>query len=374
VGWNDLAETTEPSILQEDVLNVIRAWRPSHIILDLVMPSESGMSVTQRLARAQVATPIILSSGADRRNVEAVARSARLRGLNVGGVLPKPFTRARLAEVLGHSHPPADDPVTEKPAYALIPNVDAAELKFAIKRGDIRPWLQPQVDCGTGEIVGFETLARWHHTKAGIVAPAAFIGLAESEGLIGRLTLAVANQALYWLGKAPERATATMSFNVTPSLLEEGDFVLKLLQACDRYDVNPARLVLEVTESTRLKPDVATLDRLTLLRLGGIKLSIDDFGIGYSSLLQLAHLPFSEIKIDRAFVSMATRSEESRAIVMSIISLAERLGMVSVAEGVEDKETLDFLIAAGCNRIQGYFFSRPVGLGDMKNIPAQYFI
>lgn len=358
----------------EDIIDIIRNWHPSHILLDLVMPRENGVSVMQKLSRARVDTPIILSSGTDRRIMEAVARSARLHGLRVAGLLPKPFTRAKLAETLGAACQPADIHILDKPVGLPRPAPDVAQLEIAIKRGDIRPWLQPQVACGTGHVVGFEALARWHHGAQGVIGPEAFISTAEAEGLIGHLTMAVFNQALYWLGKASERAGTTMSFNVTPCLFEDDDLVSKLLRACGRYDVDPARVVLEVTESARLRQDVAILDRITSLRMEGIKLSIDDFGIGYSSLLQLAHLPFSEIKIDRSFVSSAIQSDESRAIVQSIISLADQLGMESVAEGVEDRATLEFLQTAGCNRIQGYYFSPPMSLKNTKNMPAQYFI
>ncbi|WP_052715908.1 EAL domain-containing response regulator [Devosia chinhatensis] len=356
----------------EDVLDVVADWQPSHIMLDLVMPGENGISLTQRLAEAEVRASIIFSSGADRRIMEAVARSARLHGLTVAGLLPKPFTRSKLAEALGRAVMPAGDTSGPSAESDNILEIDPIELESAIKRGDIRPWLQPQVACDSGAIVGFEVLARWHHAHHGIIGPSVFIPTAETHGLIERLTLALVSQALHWLGANAAHASATMSFNVTPSLLEEGDFVQKLLRACARYGVDPARVVLEVTESTRLKQDVATLDRLTLLRLDGLRLSIDDFGIGYSSLLQLAHLPFSEIKVDRSFVSMATRSDEARAIATSIISLARQLGMTSVAEGVEDKATFDLLREAGCNRIQGYYFSRPLSLKEANNVRSQF--
>lgn len=356
----------------DEVLAIVNDWHPSHLILDLVMPSENGISVLQRLAAAGIKVPIILSSGADRRIMEAAARSARLHGLNVTGLLPKPFTRSRLAAILGQGEPSGEAgaaPASIEPAGFEVTPI---ALDAAIKRGDIRPWLQPQVCCSTGAVVGFEALARWHHPEHGIIMPAAFIDVAETEGLIGRMTLAVANQALHWMGNTAQHPEASIAFNVPPSLLEQKDFTDRLLRSCDRYGVAPGRMVLELTESTRLSHDLAMLERLTLLRLDGVRLSLDDFGIGYSSLLQLAQLPFSEIKIDRSFVSAASRSEESRAIITAIISLARELGMSSVAEGVEDKDTAAFLRSAGCNRIQGYYFSKPVSLQDAKNVRSQY--
>lgn len=356
----------------EDIVEAAQSWNPSHIILDLIMPGENGITVAQALAKAQVKTPIILTSGAERRLLEAVARSARSHGLLIAGLLPKPFTRAKLAAALGQAGSGQPGGGTIEAVSNLHSRFDPTELEDAIKRGEIRPWLQPQVACRDGQLVGFEALARWHHPRNGIISPDLFIPYAEEHCLIERLTLAMVNQALHWLGSASHHRAATVAFNVTPSLLEDGDFVDKLLASCRRYQVEPARIVLEVTESTKLKQDIATLDRLTCLRLDGFGLSIDDFGIGYSSMLQLAHLPFSEIKIDRSFVSTLTVSEESRAIVASIISLARKLGMTTVAEGVEDGATLQLLKSAGCDRIQGYYFSRPKNLVDANHLPNHF--
>jgi EAL domain-containing protein (putative c-di-GMP-specific phosphodiesterase class I) len=136
--------------------------------------------------------------------------------------------------------------------------------------------------------------------------------------------------------------------------------VRMVADACSRHDIAPERVVLEVTESGAIDPDSGALDVLTRARLMGMKLSIDDFGVGYSSLVQLARMPFSEIKIDRSFVAELCHSCEAQAIIAAIIGMSDGLGMTTVAEGVEDLETYMRLRDMGCHAAQGYFIGRPM--------------
>ena len=354
----------------EQILDVIGQWQPSHIILDLFMPGLNGMDITHALAEARIDIPVILTSGTDKRLMEAVARSARTHGLTVSALLSKPFTRARLAASLGQSvihELSGTDPAAPVPQARRF---RTAELAAAIRDGEIQPLLQPQIACADQRLIGFEALARWHHPQHGVIGPNEFIPQAEAECLIEALPLSLLDQTLPWLASASAHPAATLAINIAPSLLEGDGFVQQLRLACDRHAIAPHRIILEVTESAKLSQDLPTLDRMTGLRLDGFGLSIDDFGIGYSSLLQLAHLPFSEIKIDRSFVSSVATSEESRVIIASIMLLAKKLGMNTVAEGVEDKATFDQLRLMGCHSVQGYYFARPLPPQAAQTCPA----
>jgi EAL domain-containing protein (putative c-di-GMP-specific phosphodiesterase class I) len=165
--------------------------------------------------------------------------------------------------------------------------------------------------------------------------------------------------ALPWLASlAPPHVS--LSVNVSALCIGDPAFAGTLREKCREHEVEPERIILELTETASLQDANVSLRNLTRMRVAGFRLSLDDFGTGYSSLSQLARLPFSEIKIDRSFVSTATMSEESRLMVASVIDLGRSLGLVTVAEGVEDGETLDLLHSLGCDLAQGYFMSRPL--------------
>ncbi len=344
------------------------AWSPSHIALDLIMPELDGVQVMARLADLDCRAGLIITSGVGSRVLDAAVRSANEHGLSVIGQLPKPFLPSALRAMLQGAAP---SPVAPSARAGTLSDAvpDAASLAESLDGEGLFLAFQPQIDCESGQITGFEALARWRHPRFGVVAPDVFIPLAEREGLIDRLTDRVLDMALAWLrsqsfGPAVcERPT--VSINVSAQSLTDRDFVPEVLAACKTYGVESGRVILEVTESVAMSDPVAALDQLTRLRMKGFQLSIDDFGTGFSSVLQLARLPFSEIKIDKSFVMDAMRSPEASVVVRSIVDLGRSLGLRSVAEGVEDKETLSFLRAIGCDQAQGYHVARPMVAADL---------
>ncbi len=159
----------------------------------------------------------------------------------------------------------------------------------------------------------------------------------------------------------------SLSINISAVNFGEQDFVDRFSSSCAYSGIHPSRITLEVTESGTVEPSAVTMDVLTRLRIKGFRLSIDDFGTGFSNLRQLADLPFSEIKIDQSFVLSMNRSSDSMAIVKSTIQLGKQLGLVTVAEGVEDMEAVRRLVAFGCEEGQGFYFGRPMGAGDARH-------
>lgn len=341
----------------DEFFTQVSAWAPSHILLDLVMPGVDGVEVIQRLAEMGCDATLIIVSGVDSRVLDAAQRSARQHCLPLAGALSKPFSRGALATLLETGQ--SSSKLTLVAAQPqTTPSSD--ELAHALSVGEIGPVFQPKVRCSDGGLIGYEALARWTRGETTICGPDIFVPLAERTGQAARLTEVIADRSLAWLGSSFATLPHTVAINIPAQCLQDDRSVRVVADACARYGVAPERVVLEVTESGAIDPDSGALDVLTRARLMGMKLSIDDFGVGYSSLVQLARMPFSEIKIDRSFVAELCHSSESQAIVAAIIGMSEGLGMTTVAEGVEDLDTYMRLREMGCYAAQGYFIGRPM--------------
>jgi diguanylate cyclase (GGDEF)-like protein len=235
------------------------------------------------------------------------------------------------------------------------------QLRTGIGSGQLVLHYQPKLALATGEVDGVEALVRWQHPTRGLLFPDAFIDLAESAGLMSRLTSAVVDMALAqcraW---ADEGCPLTVSVNVSPSNLVDEEFPDEVAQALRRHGLPAAALVLEVTESILMEDRERAVRVLSRLRATGVGVSIDDYGTGYSSLAYLAALPVTELKLDRVFVGAMTGSSRAASIVTSTLQLAHALDLTLVAEGAEDQDTVDALATLGCDVVQGYHLSRPL--------------
>lgn len=350
-------------------------WRPSHIALDLVMPDMDGVEVLVELARRECDAHIIISSGVGSRVLDAAARSAKEHGLPIAGVLAKPFSPGNLRELLIKPDSVSGSAESQRAAVTdrSYNDITKEELAAALENREFELVYQPKVHCTSGILAGFEALVRWNSPKRGLLAPNAFISLAETSGLIRPMTREIIRMGMHWLGagfdvddqgneaRSRQRlADLTLSINLSARSLGDTEFIDFVVKECKRAGVQTSCVVFELTETSAMEDPVASLDLLTRLRMKGFKLSLDDFGTGYSSMLQLVRLPFSEIKVDKSFVMSAGRSEESRTVVRSIVELGHSLGLQVTAEGVEHEEALDFLRETGCDMAQGYLLARPL--------------
>ena len=256
-----------------------------------------------------------------------------------------------------------------------------AELKRAIVAHDLVLHYQPKIDMLTGRVVAFEALVRWEHPTKGTLPPGDFIPIAESTGLITPLTKWVVDAALEqlasWSTTAPVGPLVpdlAMAVNVSARNLREEHLATWIFERLEFHGIEPHRLVLEVTETSFATDPVRATQLLETLSAGGVRVSLDDFGQGYTSLGSLGRLPVSELKIDRGFIWAMMASAEDRAIVASVIELGHQLGLSVVAEGVETEAMLDDLRRLGCDTVQGFLFSPPVpankALGLMGTAPT----
>jgi EAL domain-containing protein (putative c-di-GMP-specific phosphodiesterase class I)/CheY-like chemotaxis protein len=325
------------------------------VVLDLSLGEEDGLEALPLLARYNPSVIVVLASGFDGRILAASQRLTSSLGLRVAGALRKPILPTALQRIL------------KQAPGALVQDPDAnvriapERLRLAIGDGQIRPWFQPKTSLDTGVIVGTEALARWVQPDGRSIPPAAFIPVAEQNGMIAELTDTMLDQALRacarWRHTRPD---CWVAVNISPLLLDDPGLTERVEQRLQQYGVPPGALVLEITENKGIPTTACATQILTRLRIRGVNLSIDDFGTGHSSLLSLIRMPFNEMKIDQAFVREAIDSRDSRKVVRASASLGRELGLNVVAEGVETELLAKLVEDAGCHVGQGWLYGRAV--------------
>jgi len=237
-----------------------------------------------------------------------------------------------------------------------------AALRHALDRDEFVLHYQPIVDLMTGQVTSMEALARWRHPQLGLLRPKEFIPVAEESGLIVRLGSWVLHEACRAAAAWPDRTA--LNVNLSGVQLADPGVVDDVNSALSASGLDPSRLTLEITESVVMQHSEANMRRLRRLRELGVTLAIDDFGTGYSSLSYLRAFPVHELKIDRSFVAAMGGDADSLALVRTIVQLAGSLSLRVVAEGVETAAQYDALRAIGCDKIQGFYVSRPAPVGD----------
>ncbi len=325
------------------------------VVLDLSLGESEGISLLQAL-RASTSDPILIFiSRLDDRVRTASMRLAAALGLRVAGALEKPVAPSALREMLRRTPLPL---LCEQEPENLPPTVD--ELSDALDRDEVYAEYQPKVALDDGHIVGVEALARWKkHPNAPLITPDVFIPLAEHNGLIVKLTARILRQSLSacrrWRSHHP---ACSVAVNISPMVLANPSLPEEIDRVLHEAALGPGALIAEITESSVIANPLVAAEVLTRLRIKGISLSIDDFGTGHSSLLTLLRLPFSELKIDRSFVTHCDTDPEAWKIVRATISMARELGLTVVAEGIETAVVAAMLREARCDIGQGWHFAR----------------
>ncbi|WP_412480076.1 EAL domain-containing protein [Azonexus sp. IMCC34839] len=248
-----------------------------------------------------------------------------------------------------------------------------ADLRRALEEKQFMLHYQPQV-VGDGRVTGAEVLVRWKHPQRGMVSPGQFIPLAEDTGLIlpiGQWVLETACLQLAKWATEPGMADLVVAVNVSAHQFRQPDFVDAVLAVLDKTGADPYRLKLELTESLLVDNVQDIIEKMHALKAKGVGFSLDDFGTGYSSLSYLKKFPLDQLKIDQSFVRDVLIDPNDAAIARTVVALAQSLGLGVIAEGVETGEQRDFLASSGCHSYQGYFFSRPLPVGEFEAFVQQ---
>ena len=244
------------------------------------------------------------------------------------------------------------------------------DLHSAAANGELRVEYQPQIDLTDGRIIGVEALMRWHHPRRGLIAPTDFIPIAEGSGLIipmGKWMLRTAcTQAKRWHDKLGQ--PVRVAVNLSSIQFRDPHFVDSIEEALTDVALDPHLLELELTEGILMEASPVVEVELKRLQRLGVRLSLDDFGTGYSSLGYLRRIPLQRLKIDKSFVQGLGNGSHDPVIISVIMALANKLGLEVIAEGVETREQVEFLLREGCHYVQGFFFSRPVPARHMERL------
>ena len=341
---------------------------PDVVLVDLDLPGMDGIELIGHIAQRRLARSVALASALDSALMNTVQTMARAYGLRVLGAIEKPLTQSKLGDLLELFE--AGDREADEEVHA---EVDAAQLREALEHDEIMPYFQPQVTFTNGQVIAVEALARWQRADGSMVGPNQFVAVAEREGLIDALTERVLDRACAWKQRWAQRGMH-LKLAVNMSMLN-----LRRIDAADRFQaivrghgVDPREVVLELTESSVMEEAASALHVLARLRLKGFGLSIDDFGTGYSSLSQLSQIPFTELKIDRSFISGAPRNPRKRAVVEASLDLARKLNLAVVAEGLESVDEWQMLAELGCTFGQGYLIGRPASGEQLPELIARW--
>jgi diguanylate cyclase (GGDEF)-like protein len=255
--------------------------------------------------------------------------------------------------------------VPEMDAHARDLHALTVDLRLAIAKGEMALHYQPQAETN-GRVFGFEALLRWQHPTRGFVSPQTFITLAEQNGLIAAIgewvLRSACREAASWT------SPLTIAVNLSPVQFQHGDVVGLVHSILLETGLSPSRLELEITEGVLIKDQLTALSILRRIKALGVKIAMDDFGVGYSSLSSLQSFPFDKIKIDRSFVSGADINGKSAAIVRAIIALGSSFKIPVIAEGVETESERLFLMAEGCHELQGYLVGRPAAISTYAHV------
>lgn len=342
---------------------------PALLIVDLEMPTMDGPELLAQLRQRDIDIPIILASSRERTLIHSVGHMGSVLGLRILGAAQKPLTSAALGAFLGK----ADRKAAPQSREAARFSIDAGELRAALERHEIIVHYQPQIEISTGAVRGVEALARWQHPTLGLIPPDRFIALAEQHDLIHPLTMQVMNQAMVQaVAWSAQDIDVSVAVNLSPLLLDRADLVSDIAGLQESYGLVASRVILEITESSLLRQLGVALGVLTRLRLRGFGLSLDDYGTGFSSMQQLARIPFTELKIDRSFVKSEYESDKRQVMLRSAVEMANELGLVTVAEGVESMQELLLLRACGCTLAQGWLFAKAMPGPEMAAWLREY--
>ncbi|OIN47328.1 EAL domain-containing response regulator [Pseudomonas costantinii] len=340
-----------------------RAGSVDVVVCDLQMDGMDGLEFIQRISATGQVGAIIVSSGLPWDVRRAVRQMGALLGMNMLGDVGKPLQAEALQPLLelALSQRPAECAALSTPEIA-----DEQEVRQAILDQQLEAYYQPKFDLRSGAALGVEVLVRWNHPLKGILSPAVFLPAMERSGLMDQLLFTLMQQALSLQRQAKGQGLSLdLAFNLQAAQLADAGLTAHIKGILTAYQAPCFGITFELTESGLLEVPAVSLENLVRLRMMGCRLSIDDFGAGFSSLQRLCQLPFNEIKLDAEFVRGLAHEPRCRAVIGSTLALGQTLSMSVVVEGIETAEQQRQLLELGCTQGQGYWHARPMSGADL---------
>jgi EAL domain-containing protein (putative c-di-GMP-specific phosphodiesterase class I) len=336
-----------------------RSFKPTHIFLDMVLPSADGLEIMRELGRLSATCKITLISGVDPRVLKTAEGLGRQIGLNITGAISKPFDVEKLSAELIELKSPGDQFSNDD----LLNALNASELTLHY---------QPKLtwdESGKSHTAGVEGLVRWNHPKRGTLLPDLILPAFDQAGLMVQLNTKIIQIATIQLADLHKHFPEMhISINLSAQALIDQNFPDQLAEQMDDARIPRQKLMLEINEDIASNTELGAIDAIIHLALKGFCLSMDDFGSGHFSLLKLLRMPFSELKLDRYIVGECQTSSDAKIIVQTIIGLAKNLRLRPCAVGIDDQETFQLLRSLGCDLVQGNFFSPPVRSEELYNV------
>lgn len=329
-------------------------------IIDLKMPGMDGIELVRHIARENHPGGIILVSALDRSLLFSVETMSKAYGVNLLGTIEKPATPETLQALVDLYEPG----VHARESLIEAAEITHAAIRHALENDEFEPLYQPKVELASGQVIGAEAFTRWRHPEYGIVSPLSFLPVLDALGEMDDFAWVVLKKSIAACMLWHQRGHAiTVSVNVAPSCLAHPEFADRLIDYVAQQGFDAQYIIIEVAESSAVSIAPYFLENLARLRMKGFGISVDDYGTGNSSMQQLLHIPFSEIKIDRSYVIGASQNKALELVLSSSLEICHKLNKHAVAVGAETQQDWDFLKKLGCNYAQGYYIAKPMDGG-----------
>ncbi|QUJ68877.1 EAL domain-containing protein [Photobacterium sp. GJ3] len=334
------------------------------VVCDLDMPRMDGLTFLRRLDAANYRGGVCIVSGKSQNIIDVALRMCDDCGFQFIKKISKPVKLDGLKEAMSYRYVSYFYEKEDSGKLSEgIRNINISDVILGLSRREFITYYQPKFCLTTRDIIGCEALIRWQHPVYGLLPPDAFLSLINDAEHADKIFFYMLEMILQHMQN--EVMPENVAINVSHMSFDRHGFSDRVLELCHQYQIPPSRITIELVESEECSKTSYMLENFARLCIHGISLSVDDFGTGYSSLHKLALLPFSEVKIDRSFVSSCLLDDRCKSIVTTTSQLALSLGAQVVAEGIEDKATLDYITTLGIQKAQGYYLSKPIPFEEM---------